>query len=103
MSNEMLPTARDTIPPEPGEDFKHHSTLPPFASEADVQELKDKFDELTALLASVKSTLVTITNRVASFSDDIRRVSQRQTKLAARMAIIDGEEEGAINGHDTAG
>lgn len=99
MSDEMLPSARDTIPPEPGEDFKHHSTLPPFASEADVQELEDKFNELKALLGEVKKALVTVTDRVGSFSEDIRRISRRQTTLAARMTILDGEEEGELNGH----
>ena len=107
MSDEMLPppSIRDTIPPEPGEDFKHHSTLPPFASEASVLELQDKFNELKALLGEVKKLLGTVTNRVASFSDDIRRISQRQTRLAARVAILDGDEEkeADANGHGSNG
>jgi chromosome segregation ATPase len=96
-----IPPPRDTVPPEAGEDFKHHSTLPPFASEESVQELKDKFIEVNALLGEMKNILVTLTNRVASFDDDIQRVSRRGNRLAARMTILDGEveEEEGHNGH----
>jgi len=93
MTDEILPAPRDTTPPESGEEFKHHSTLPPFASEAAVQELQDKFVELKALLAEVKAILATVTNRVVSFDDDIQRLSRRQNRLAARMTILDGEVE----------
>ena len=89
----MVPEGRDTIPPEPGEEFKHSSTLPPFASEESVLELKDKFTELKALLGEVKSILTTVTDRVVSFAEDIRRIEARQNRLAGRVAAIDGDDE----------
>ena len=100
MTNETPPDARDTIPPEVGEDFRHGSTLPPFASDERVTLLESQHSEVMATLGEIKDSLQVLTNNVLVFHDDIRRNSQRITMLAARMTLLDGEEEGEINGHD---
>jgi hypothetical protein len=99
MKDEMIPAARDTLPPETGEDFKHHSTMPPFASDKRVSDLEDKHSEVMASLGELRVLVTTLTDRVMEFHYDIRRNSQRLTMLAARVALLDGEEEGEINGH----
>lgn len=100
MSDEMVPTPRDTVPPEPGDDFKHRSTLPPFASDKRVADLEDQHAEVMATLSEIRGLVTSLTDRVTAFHEDIRRNSMRLTKLAARVALIDGEEEGELNGHD---
>jgi hypothetical protein len=99
MKDEMIPAARDTLPPETGEDFKHHSTMPPFASDARVRDLEDKHSEVMATLGELRGLIVKLTDGVMELNDDRRRNSQRLTMLAARVALLDGEEEGEINGH----
>ena len=97
-----IPPPRDTIPPEAGEDFKHRSTLPPFASEQRVSELEDKHAEVMATLGEILQRLDTLTNHVAAFHADVRALEQRVNKLAGRVAALDGKRE-ASNGHGPGG
>jgi chromosome segregation ATPase len=94
MNDEIRPAARDTIPPEAGEDFKHRSTLPPFASDKRVQDLEDKHTEVMATLGQILDRLDTLTDRVSSFHEDNRRLDERMNKLAGRVAALDGKREG---------
>lgn len=99
MTNEMIPPKdRDTEPPEPGEDFKHHSTMPPFASDKRVADLEDKHSEVMATLGRILASVEMLTDRVTSFHEDVRHINERINRLAARVAMLDGKREGS-NGH----
>jgi len=96
--NEIPPTSRDTIPPEPGEDFRHGSTLPPFASEQRVLDLESKHTEVMTTLGEIRKLMSTLLERVSAFHEDIQKLNTRMNKLAARVAMLDGKKEGH-NGH----
>jgi hypothetical protein len=99
------PASRDTLPPDPSDDAKaaRRSTLPPFASDERVTKLEDQHAEVMATLGEIRGMVAKLTDRVTEFHENIRRNSLRITRLAARVALLDDEEEGELNGNATNG
>jgi hypothetical protein len=95
MNDEMIPpAARDTTPPAPGEEFRHGSTLPPFASDERVTLLEHQHGEVMETLRQILTSIAKLADRVTAFHEDMRRGDERMNRLAARVALLDGKREG---------
>ena len=102
MNDEMIPpAARDTEPPEPGEGFRHGSTLPPFASDERVTRLEAQHSEVMGALGEIRGMLVSLIDGSNEFRATVHELEQRVNRLAGRVAVLDGQKEGKNGNHRT--